>query len=699
MEIVSGRYDRLGAHVEEGGVNFAVFSENAARIELCLFDKDGAETGRLDLPERTGSVWHGFVPELEAGAKYGYRAHGLYAPDRGHRFNPNKLLLDPYARALDGALVESDALYGHDVMSAEEDLSFDARDSAPFMPKGVVLAPLDRSTVHHPRNAWDETVIYEAHVKGLTQRLEAIDGPVRGSYDALGHPVVINHLKALGITAVELLPAQAFQDEPFLSAKGLTNYWGYNPLNYFAVAPRYLGPGGIEGFRQAIAALHDAGIEVILDVVYNHTCEGGHQGPTLSFRGLDNHSYYRLQRGRMRFNIDDTGCGNTVDVAHPFVARMVLDSLRYWVEDFGIDGFRFDLATTVAREAQGFDPRGGFLDALSQDPVLSGVKLIAEPWDIGPGGYRLGGFPAPFAEWNDRFRDDVRKFWRGDQRGAHALAARLLGSAEVFDEAGRAGWSSINLITAHDGFTLADVVSFNDKHNEANLEDNRDGHNGNYSDNCGAEGATDDPEILKRRARRQRNLLTTLFVSQGTPMLLAGDEFGNSQDGNNNAYCQDNEIGWLDWPGADQDLLSFARRLTALRRAHPALRQSRFMHGRVRADDGAPDVIWGSFHGETANWRDPNLETFTLRVRGSAEVSDQLSIDDDVLLAFNTNGAARDLVLPPPPEGRIWWRVLDTAQPELEAAPVSGSQDTVEPDCVAVFSLSKAHESGDGEPA
>lgn len=699
MEIVGGRYDRLGALLEDGGVNFAVFSENAARIELCIFDAEGNETTRLDLPERTGAVWHGFVPRLTAGCRYGYRAHGVYAPDRGHRFNPNKLLLDPYARALDGALIESDALYGHDMLSAEEDLSFDARDSAPFMPKGVVLAPWDRSIIRRPRNAWDESVIYEAHIKGLTKRLEAVDGPVRGTYDALGHPAVIAHLKALGVTAVELLPVQAFLDEPFLSKKGLTNYWGYNPINYFAVEPRYMGPGGIDGFRHAIAALHDAGIEVILDVVYNHTCEGGHQGPTLSYRGLDNHSYYRLQGGRKRFNIDDTGCGNTLDVAHPFVARMVLDSLRYWVEDFGIDGFRFDLATSIAREAQGFDPRGGFLDALGQDPVLAGVKLIAEPWDIGPGGYRLGGFPPPFAEWNDRFRDDVRKFWRGDQRGAHALAARLLGSAEVFDEAGRAGWSSVNLITAHDGFTLADVVSFNDKHNEANLEDNRDGHHSNFSDNCGVEGPTDDPEILERRARRVRNLLTTIFVSQGTPMLLAGDEFGNSQGGNNNAYCQDNETGWLDWPTADQALLAFTQRLTALRRAHPALRQPRFLHGRIRADDGAPDVIWGSFTDGTANWRDPNLETFTLRVRGSAEVSDRLSTEDDVLLAFNTNGAARKLMLPEPPEGRVWWRVLDTARPTMEATAIDAAEDPVEPDSVAVFCLSARGGTENGERA
>lgn len=687
MEILAGSYHRLGAHADGEGVNFAVFSENAARMELCLFDGDGNETARVDLPERSGPVWHGYVPGLAAGCRYGYRAHGVYAPERGHRFNPNKLLIDPYARALDGAFVQGDALFGFDIRAVEEDLSFDGRDSAPFVPKSVVLAPDGHpDTGRRPRTPWDETIVYEAHIKGLTKRFEAVDEPLRGTYDALGHPAVVEHLKTLGVTAVELLPVQWILDEGFLAEKGLVNYWGYNPIAYFVADPRYAGPDGVAGFRESVRRLHDAGIEVLLDVVYNHTGEADHRGPTVAYRGLDNAAYYRLQRGRPRYYADDTGCGNTLDTSHPFVARMVLDSLRYWVEEMGVDGFRFDLATALGREENGFESGSGFLDALTQDPVLSGVKLIAEPWDIGPGGYRLGGFPFPFGEWNDRFRDDVRKFWRGDDRGAHGLAARLLGSAELFDEAGRAAWSSVNLITAHDGFTLADVTAYNEKHNEANQEDNRDGHEGNYSDNCGEEGSSDDPTILARRDRRRRNLLTTLFVSQGTPMLLAGDEIANSQNGNNNAYCQDNEIGWIDWPGADQDLLAFVRRLIALRRAHPALRQARYLHGKVRAEDSQPDVIWRAFDGGAVNWRDPGLGVFCLRVRGSAEAADPSLIDDDVFLAFNAQGRDRSLALPTPPDGRSWWRCLDTAVPE-EADRRVLEQESVAAESVVVFAL------------
>jgi len=687
LEILPGSYHRLGATADADGVNFAVFSENAARLELCLFDAAGTEVRRFDLPERSGPVWHGFVSGLAAGARYGYRVHGVYAPERGHRFNPNKLLVDPYARALDGVFVQSDALYGYDAMAGEEDLSFDARDSAPFVPKAVVTATADAAAADgRPGTPWRDSVIYEAHVKGLTKRLESVDEPLRGTYDALGHPAVIDHLKALGVTAVELLPVQTILDEPFLAEKGLTNYWGYSPIAYFVPDARYAGPSGVAGFRDAVRRLHDAGIEVLLDVVYNHTGEGDHTGPTVSFRGFDNASYYRLQRGRPRFNADDTGCGNTLDTSHPFVARLVLDSLRYWVTEMEVDGFRFDLATALGREENGFEAGAGFLDALTQDPVLSAVKLIAEPWDVGPGGYRLGGFPFPFAEWNDRYRDDVRKFWRGDDHGAHGLAARLLGTAEVFEEAGRAAWSSINLVAAHDGFTLADVTAYVEKHNEANQEDNRDGHQANYSDNCGFEGETDDPAILERRARRRRNLLATLLVSQGTPMLLAGDEIANSQGGNNNAYCQDNEIGWIDWPAADLEMLAFVRRLTALRRAHPALRQDRFLHGRVRAEDGQPDVIWQAFEGGAVNWRDPGLDVVCVRVRGSAEAADPSLVDDDVFLAFNAERRTRPLVLPMPPAGRRWRRCLDTASPG-ESERDAGPQEPVAAESVVVFAL------------
>lgn len=693
MEILAGSFSRLGAHCDGEGVNFAVFSENAARIELCLFDAQGTETHRVDLPERSGPVWHGYVPGLAPGCRYGYRAHGVYAPERGHRFNPNKLLIDPYARALEGAFVQSDALYGFDIRAPEEDLSFDGRDSAPFVPKSVVLAsdgaPERRSDLGpRPRTPWVDSVIYEAHIKGLTQRFEAVDEPLRGTYDALGHPAVVAHLKALGVTAVELLPIQAILDEGFLADKGMVNYWGYNPINYFVADSRYAGPGGVTAFRDSVRRLHDAGIEVLLDVVYNHTAEADQRGPTVSYRGLDNGAYYRLQSGRPRFYADDTGCGNSLRTAHPFVGRLVLDSLRYWVEELGIDGFRFDLATALGREDNGFDPGAGLLDAMTQDPVLCGIKLIAEPWDIGPGGYRLGGFPFPFAEWNDRYRDDVRKFWRGDDRGPHGLAARLLGSAELFDKGGRAAWSSVNLITAHDGFTLADVTAYNEKHNDANQEDNRDGHEANYSDNCGVEGPSDDPAIIARRARRQRNMLTTLFVSQGTPMLLAGDEIANSQGGNNNAYCQDNEIGWIDWPGADAELLEFVRRLTELRRAHPALRQGRFLHGRVRAEDNQPDVIWRGFDGGSVNWRDPGLGVFCLRVRGSAEAADPSLVDDDVFLAFNNQQRDRSVALPDAPEGRHWIRCLDTAAPATPERAVL-EQESVAADSVVVFALDR----------
>ncbi|WPZ34292.1 glycogen debranching protein GlgX [Thalassobaculum sp. OXR-137] len=689
MEILAGDYHRLGAHVEDGGVNFAVFSENAARVELCLFDAEGNEVEKVDLPERSGPIWHGFVPGLEAGCRYGYRVHGGYAPDRGQRFNPNKLLLDPYARALDGAFVQSDALYGFDVRAADEDLSFDGRDSAPFVLKCVVLAPSGTvDTGPRLRTPWADSIIYEAHVKGLTKQFEAVDEPLRGTYDALGHPKVIEHLKTLGVTAVELLPIQGILDEGFLADKGLVNYWGYSPISYFVPDSRYAGPSGPEGFRDAVRRLHDAGIEVLMDVVYNHTGEADQRGPTVSFRGLDNAAYYRLQRGRPRYYADDTGCGHTLNTSHPFVTRLVLDSLRYWVEEMGVDGFRFDLATVLGREEKGFEASAGLLDAMIQDPILSGVKLIAEPWDIGPGGYRLGGFPFPFAEWNDRYRDEVRKFWRGDEHGAHGLAARLLGSAEMFDEGGRPAWSSLNLITAHDGFTLADVTAYNEKHNEANGEDNRDGHEGNYSDNCGAEGPTEDPQILARRDRRRRNILTTLFVSQGTPMLLAGDEIANSQGGNNNAYCQDNEIGWIDWANADRDLLAFVQRLTALRKSHPALRQGRFLHGRVRAEDGQPDVIWRSFEGGGVNWRDPGLGIFCLRVRGSAEAADPSLIDDDVFLAFNTANRDRPITMPESPQGRSWIRCLDTSAPTEDERPVR-DEESVSAESVVIFALNR----------
>ena len=498
LELQSGSSNQLGARFDGEGTNFAVFSAHAQQIDLCVFSDDGStELARYPLPERTGPVWHGHAPGLMPGTLYGYRAHGSYAPERGHRFNSNKLLMDPYARELRGAWSHHPATLGYDITSSGQDLSFDPRDSAPYVPKSVVSDPDLFSQIERRHDCdWAETLIYEAHVKGLTQEHPGVSEAVRGTYDGLASDVVLDHLQRLGITAIELLPVHSFLDDGFLLDRGLRNYWGYNSIGFFAPEPRYFGPAGFIGFRNMVRRFHGAGIEVILDVVYNHTAEGDQRGPTLSYRGLDNASYYRLIAGQPRYYVNDTGCGNTINVSNPYVLRMVMDSLRFWVQQMGVDGFRFDLATTLGREDHGFDRNGGFFDALRQDPVLSEVKLIAEPWDIGPGGYRLGEFPHEFSEWNDGYRDAVRRYWRGDAHSAQDLSARLLGSAGEFDKDGRRAWSSVNLLTAHDGFTLADVTRYNERHNEANGEDGNDGHHANYTDNCGVEGETDDPDIL-----------------------------------------------------------------------------------------------------------------------------------------------------------------------------------------------------------
>lgn len=669
--IVAGDHTRLGAVFDGEGVNFAVFSENATKIELCLFSPDAQyETTRLALPDRTGSVWHGYVPGLKPGALYGYRAHGPCEPDQGHRFNPMKLLADPYARAFHGRWTSVKETLGYDAAGPESSGGPCKIDSAPFVPKCIVPeVETEWQGTPAPRRSWSETVIYEAHVKGLSRLHPDVPEELRGTYEALGCDAIIDHLQSLGVTALELLPVHAFLDDGFLVERGLTNYWGYNSLGFFALEPRYFGPSGADGFRQAIDRLHRAGIEVILDVVYNHTAEGDHRGPTLSFRGLDNAAYYSLQASYAQYYVNDTGCGNTVAVNHPFVMRMVLDSLRFWVEVMGVDGFRFDLATTLGREPHGFDLFGGFFDAIRQDPVLSRCKLIAEPWDIGPGGYQLGGFPADWGEWNDRFRDTARKFWRGDTHAAQDLAGSILGTASVFDHSGRKSFSSVNFVAAHDGFTLADVTRYRDKHNEANGESNADGHGHNLSDNCGVEGDTDDIAILARRAQRARNLLATVFLSQGTPMLLAGDELGRTQRGNNNTYCQDNETSWIDWANSDHDLLDFTQRLVALRRKNPVLRQGHYLHGRERTD-GKPDVAWSSLEGGTLNWRDPSLDGFCLHIRGVAETS----FSDEGTVLIVVNGGDNDRrVLPPDPGGGLdWERVLDTAAPEAPATRING---------------------------
>ena len=668
-KLTGGSPNRLGAHHDGAGVNFAVFSANASKVELCLYSPDGKrETARIALPERTGPVWHGFVADLPVGTLYGYRAHGTYAPEHGHRFNPNKLLLDPYTRELHGEWANDPATLGYDDASSAIDLSFDTRDSAPFVPKSVVSNPAlfeGMKNGQHTKSSKD--LIYEVHPKGGSQTNLDVPESVRGTYEGLASDAMLDHLLSLGVQAVELLPIHSFVDDKFLNDRGLRNYWGYNSIGFFAPEPRYFGPDGLKGFRQMVQRFHDAGIEVILDVVYNHTAEGDQRGPTLCFRGLDNASYYRLTAGQPRYYVNDTGCGNTLNVSHPYVLRMVLDSLRFWVECMGIDGFRFDLATTLGRENHGFDPNGGFFDALRQDPVLSQVRMIAEPWDIGPGGYRLGEFPHEFGEWNDSYRDTVRRYWRGDAHSAQELGARLLGSADTFDRTGRRSDASVNFLASHDGFTLADTTRYSKRHNLANTENNRDGHGSNYSDNGGVEGETDDAAIRNIRTRRQRNMLATLFMSQGTPMLLAGDEFANSQNGNNNAYCQDNEIGWLNWDKADTDLQAFVASLSAFRQKYINVRQSRFLHGAIRPQDGKADVIWTDFEGEALEWRDPGLANFCLALRSSAQTPDYEPDGAVVFIVFNRADEQGHVILPDAPKGQCWVRAIDTDDNEQGA--------------------------------
>ncbi|GAB1581151.1 glycogen debranching protein GlgX [Phyllobacterium phragmitis] len=609
----------LGATWDGSGVNVAVFSAHAEKIELCLFDAKGKrELKRVALPEYTHEVWHGYFPDLRPGQVYGLRAHGPYDPANGHRFNPNKLLIDPYAKMLQGDLRWHDACFGYRVGSPRLDLSMDRRDSAFVMPKCVVT---DTAATWgddvRPRRPWGETIIYEAHVKGLTALHPRIPEQMRGTFGGLADSRVIDYLVRLGITAIEFLPVQAFFDDRYLVEKRLTNYWGYNTIGFFAPAPRYISPGGgVHEFKRMVRKLHEAGIEVILDVVYNHTAEGNEMGPTLSFRGLDNASYYILGDDP-RYYYDTTGCGNTLNLKHPRVLQMVMDSLRYWVEECHVDGFRFDLATALGRERDNFEPSSVFFDTVRQDPVLSRVKLIAEPWDLGPDGYQLGNFPPGWAEWNGANRDWVRSFWRGDEHAARDLASGLLGTASLFDRRGRRPWASVNFVTAHDGFTLADLYSYNERHNEANQEDNRDGHADNRSWNCGVEGPTDDQEIKALRARMRRNALATILLSQGTPMLLMGDEIGRTQHGNNNAYCQDNEINWFPWENNDPEeeaFLQFVRRLIVFRRSRARLKLKRFLHGRQIADRFR-DVTWLRPTGEEMSdedWQDPWLKALGL---------------------------------------------------------------------------------------
>jgi len=675
--LLPGRPDPLGATWDGLGVNFAVFSAHATQVDLCIFDAGGRrEVARMPLPECVDEVFHGYLPEARPGLIYGYRAHGPYQPEHGHRFNPHKLLLDPYGKQLHGTLRWSDALFGHRLGAARADLTFDRRDSAAAMPKSVVVDDtFNWGDDRPPAVPWDQTFIYEAHLRGLTLLRDDLPPREAGAFAGLASPPVIEHLQRLGITAVELLPVHAFLQDRFLVEKGLRNYWGYSTLSFFAPEPAYLANGTLDELRVAIRRLHAAGIEVILDVVYNHTCEGGELGPTLSWRGLDNASYYRLIPGHERHFINDTGCGNTVNLSHPRVLQMVMDSLRYWATAFRVDGFRFDLASTLGREGTGFDPGSGFFDAIRQDPVLSRLKLIAEPWDIGPGGYQLGNHPPGFSEWNDHFRDGVRRFWRGDPGQRADFAARLSGSGELFDRRRRRPWASINFLASHDGFTLQDLVSYREKHNEANGEDNRDGHGANFSANWGVEGPTDDPEIAALRERLKRAMLLTLFASHGTPMLLAGDEFGRTQNGNNNAYCQDNEVSWLDWSLLDTPegaaLMRFVTRAAELRRRHPTLRSATFLHGLTEPLPGVPDVAWFDENGRalvSADWH--HHEYSLLALRRLAPAGQDL-VEATLLLV---NASPEDKVFTIPSPDFPWFAALDSADPETPEAPVTGAR-------------------------
>jgi isoamylase len=674
--VTEGRPFPLGATWDGLGVNFALFSAHATKVELCIFD-DGGETEieRIDLPEYTDEVWHGYLPTGRPGLVYGYRVHGPYEPEAGHRFNPHKLLIDPYAKQLVGALKWGPELFGYRLDHPDKDLSFDERDSAGLMQKCRVVDPSFLwGAARKPDTPWERTIFYEMHVKGFTQLHPLVPEPDRGTFAGLANPSIPAYLRSLGVTSAELLPVHAFVDDSYLIDKGLRNYWGYNSIAFFAPEPRYLQSPLASEFKAMVNQFHAHGIEVILDVVYNHTAEGNELGPTLSFKGIDNVSYYRLMPEQKRYYINDTGTGNTVNLSHQRVLQMVADSLRYWATEMRVDGFRFDLATILAREPYGFDEGGGFLDACRQDPILSAVKLIAEPWDIGPGGYQVGQFPPGWAEWNDKFRDTVRGFWKGDSDVLPDFAKRITGSGDLFNKRGRKPWSSVNFVTAHDGFNLHDLVSYNDKHNEANGEGNRDGHSNNHSWNHGVEGRADDPEITALRERQKRNFLATMMLSHGTPMLLAGDEFGHSQGGTNNAYAQDNEITWLDWlsiSSQGRSLREFTRKLVAMRKAFPILYRSRFVVGSHNEELDVDDVAWLSPSGDpmtSEQWQDGNARCFGMLLDGRAQESGikRRGSDATLLLIYNAHYDVVNFTLPAVAEGQNWIGLIDTNQPEVQ---------------------------------
>ncbi len=668
MQIWPGRPYPLGATFDGVGTNFSIFSESAERVELCLFDDEGNET-RVDLPEITALCWHGYLPQATPGQRYGYRVHGPWAPNDGYWCNPSKLLFDPYAKALDGLWDWNEAMFPYhftDPESSKNDL-----DSAPYCPKGVVVNPyFDWAHDRRPNTPWHKTVVYETHVKGFTKRHPEIPEELRGTYSGMAHPVAVKYLQQLGITAVELLPVHQFVQDSTLHERGLRNYWGYNSIGYLAPHNEYArGQRGeqVHEFKHLVKTMHEAGIEVILDVVYNHTAEGNHLGPTLSFKGIDNPAYYRLMADNRRYCMDYTGTGNTLNMRHPHVLQLIMDSLRYWVLEMHVDGFRFDLASALARELHDVDRLSAFFDIIQQDPVISQVKLIAEPWDVGEGGYQVGNFPPLWSEWNGKYRDSVRDFWRGTDQTLAELAYRFTGSSDLYQGTARRPHASINFITAHDGFTLRDLVSYSEKHNEANGEDNRDGENHNRSWNGGVEGPSDDPQAMALRHRQTRNFLTTLMLSQGVPMLLGGDEIGRTQGGNNNAYCQDNEISWYDWENADQDLLQFTRRLIRMRRRHPVFCRRRWFQGRMIRGTNVSDIGWftpGGLEMSEDDWQAGFAKSLGVFLNGRAiptpnERGEKI-LDDTFYVLFNASHEAIEFTLPEPKWGQKWVELLET---------------------------------------
>jgi glycogen operon protein len=659
----------LGATYDGAGTNFSVFSEVAERVELCLFSPSGEET-RLELPEMTAFCWHGYLANVGPGQRYGFRVHGPWAPERGHRCNPAKLLLDPYAKAIEGGVEWNKSVFPYELGGSDEAINTD--DSAASTPRSIVISPyFDWGNDRPPRTGWHRTVVYEAHAKGFTMRHPEIPDELRGTYAGLAHPAAIEYLLKLGVTAVELLPVHQFVHDPHLQERGLRNYWGYNSIGYLAPHNEYSAAGQrgeqVQEFKQMVKELHRAGIEVILDVVYNHTAEGNQLGPMLSLKGIDNAAYYRLVPDNLRFYMDYTGTGNSLNMRHPHVLQLIMDSLRYWVTEMHVDGFRFDLAATLARELHDVDRLSAFFDLIQQDPIVSQVKLIAEPWDVGEGGYQVGNFPPLWSEWNGKYRDTVRDFWRGQDQTLAEFAYRITGSSDLYERTGRRPFASLNFVTAHDGFTMRDLVSYNEKHNEANGEENRDGENHNRSWNMGVEGPTDDPNVLNLRGRQTRNFLATLFLSQGVPMLLGGDEIGRTQRGNNNAYCQDNEISWTDWENADATLLAFAQALSQFRHRHAVFRRRRWFQGRALRGSQVSDIGWFTPGGEPMSeddWRQGYAKSLGVFLNGQAiptpNSRGERVVDDSFYVLFNAHSEPIDFVLPNRDWGQRWSVVLDT---------------------------------------